>query len=317
MNKIKKDEIFQTLQRFTSIVKQSSLLATLSELVEINFALVGGCVRDTVLDKPIKDVDILVHFNFYHKLKINYSSSNYSHGELKNMHDKSDIEEAEALEQRNYQIQLAMEDDIFFEIRKMPNYPKSKFNAVTALICLTEYLITNHPDYGIYQRFEKKKSTMPINELEMKKVAYKLVGLNAVLGIVDKKSNYPVEILFTQDHVDNFVHNFDFNLCKIKMIDTDGQAEIVPTILFLQDQDKMTMTYQPEFSITQEQMNKSLLVRYERLQKKFPEYELITDVTNINENMKETVEQTVKSVRLYHQMKNLSEKTSLIRINKI
>lgn len=310
------DEVFQTLQRFTSLIKDCPLVQQLSDLVDIEFAVVGGAVRDSILDKPIKDIDILVRFNFYHNLKIHYSSSKYSLSELKHMDDKSDIEEADALDGRNRQIQTVMEKDEFSAIRQNPRYPP-KFNASAALVCLTEYLVQQHADYALGERLGKKQSSLPVNELEIKKVAYKLVGLNAVVSIVDKKSQYPVEILFTQDSIDSFVHNFDFNLCKIHMVEKDGQAEIVPSPLFTKDKDNMTMTYQPERGINEEQMNKSLIVRYERLQKKFPEYELISDVTGVNKDMRETIQQTVKSVSLYHKIKTLPDKANTRKTNKI
>ena len=303
------DEVFQTLQRFTSLVKDSPLVKLLSDLVEIQFAVVGGAVRDSVLGKPIKDIDISVRFNFYHNLKINYSSSNCSD-------DESAIREADALESRNCQIQTVMEHDEFSAIRKNPKYPR-KFNASAALVCLTEYLVQQHPDYAFVERLGKKKSILLGNELEINKVAYRFVGLNAVIGIVDKKSQYPVEILFIQDRIDTFVDQFDFNLCKIKMLDNRGMLEIVPSLLFIKDKESMTMTYQPILGVTPEQMNKSLLVRYERLQKKFSEYKLTSDVNHLNKNMKETVEQAVKTVSLYHKIKKLPDKPNITRANKI
>ena len=310
------DEVFQTLQRFTSVVKDSPLVKLLSDLVEIQFAVVGGAVRDSVLGKPIKDIDISVRFNFYHNLKINYSSSNCSDDEWKHSDDESAIKEADALKGRNCQIQTVMERDEFSAIRKNPRYPL-KFNASAALVCLTEYLVQQHPDYAFGERLGKNKSIIPGNELEINKVAYRFVGLNAVIGIVDKKSQYPVEVLFIQDRIDTFVDQFDFNLCKIKMLDNRGMLEIVPSLLFIKDKESMTMTYQPIFGVTPEQMNKSLLVRYERLQKKFSEYELTSDVNHLNKNMKETVEQAVKTVSLYHKIKKLPDKANIARANKI
>lgn len=303
------DEVFQTLQRFTSLVKNSPLVKLFADLVDIEFAVVGGAVRDSVLDKPIKDIDISVRFNFYHNLKIYYSSSNCSD-------DESAIRESDALDSRNCQIQTVMERDEFSAIRKNPRYPR-KFNASAALVCLTEYLVQQHPDYVFGERLGKKKSSLQGSELEISKVAYVFVGLNAVIGIKDKKSQYPLEILFIQDRIDTFVDQFDFNLCKIKMVDNGGMLEIIPSLFFIKDKESMTMTYQPILGVTPEQMNKSLLVRYERLQKKFSEYELTSNVNHLNKDMKETVEQAVKTVSLYHKIKKLPDKANIARTNKI
>ena len=46
-------------------IKKHPLMRQLEDLVSIDTAVVGGAVRDMILNKPIKDIDIALSFNFF------------------------------------------------------------------------------------------------------------------------------------------------------------------------------------------------------------------------------------------------------------
>ena len=329
MNETLKTEIFDTLMRFTELLEHSPQIQALSHLVQINTAVVGGAVRDLMLNKPVKDIDISVQFDFYHNLKINYPNrSGYRGRHYDDYDDELSNQEAEAdaLEARSKEILNLLGTAEFSQLHeRLLN--SEKVHASQALVWLIQDILQEAGSYTINTVYDQSTlnnkeneapGNMPINTSSIRDAAYIAMGLHAVVGVQDKNTDYPIEFLFTTDSPNQFIQLFDFNLCKIYMLKQNNEATIIPTSLFLADKDNHTMTYEPEGGVTQEKVHKSLLTRYERLYKKFPDYPLLANTKNIaDSDLKFFIEQTVKTVSIYNRISSVMPEKNATKRAKI
>lgn len=295
------ENVFNTLTRIETFIKSSELLNQLSHLVQIDFSVVGGAIRDLYLEKPIKDIDISINLNFYKNLKVIYPTARYKDDDADDILIREQSAEAEALDKRNKEIIAILRKPEFSIVHNL--LEQKDATAIQCIVYLIQKTIELNNDYTINKVFDSNSMKTTSETIKLKEVAYENLGLFAVFSMEDKKSNYPVELLFTTDKVDNFIECFDFDICKIYMTNLDGNPNIVPSKKFLNEIQNQTITYTPDYSVTEAKMNKSLFVRYERLQKKYPEFVLTVDTSGLGTNNKDMIENTVKAVSLFHQLK--------------
>jgi hypothetical protein len=312
MNEIKKQEVFSTLNRITEVINNSPLLQDLAHLVNIKTSVVGGAIRDLYLDKPIKDIDIAISLDFNHALKVEYPknqqrSSNYYCKE--EMDDDLDREywgrasaEAEALKSRNYHIIKKLEEPQYFMIHEFMEKNQKDLSAIDAITILIRKIIDSHQDYSVTQVFDKTTLDILVDKPKLNDIPYQNMGLCGVVSLKDKNTDYPIELLFTTDVPLFFIKCFDFNLCKIYMENENGEAVIKPSDEFIKDCENKTITYTPPPDVDEKKLNKSLFVRYERFQKKFPEFILISDVRNVIEDMKLLINKAMETVTLKYEL---------------
>ena len=285
----------------SKFIKTHPLMKQLDELVSIDTAVVGGAVRDMTLGKPIKDIDIVLSFNFFHNSKItypNYQTDDEDH------EVKIQASEASALQAKERQIlALLGKEEYNFLHEEMLRKNNNKINLMNLISLLIQHIIIQSPNHAINQVFQEKQNLEQKQKqiIPLKDHAYSSIGLSGVISLKDKNCQYPIELLLTTNSVREFVDSFDFGFCKVYMSD---ENEIIKTEDFNHDINQKKITYIPPQDVTENKMNKSLLTRYVRLQEKFPDYNLCLDTKNINNsNLLETIKSHVSSISIYHKFK--------------
>jgi len=313
MDELKKEEIFSTLNRVNKVINNHYLIKGLSEFVEIKTAVVGGAVRDLYLNKPIKDIDISISLDFTKNLKVEYPKrENYRYN-----HDMDyDREfwdcataEATALKHRNYQIIEKLKTSEYSILHEFLEKDKDDLRAIDAIVFLIRKIIEENKDYSITQIFDKTTVEILVDKPKLNDIPYENMGLCAVIALKDKHTNYPIELLFTTDQPTFFIECFDFNICKIHMENIDDEPVIIPSSKFLKDIENKTITYTPPQDVDEKKINKSLLVRYERFEKKFPDFKLEFELKDIVDDLKILIERTVSAINLSKELKSDSLST--------
>ena len=306
MNETVKANILSTLERLNTVINSHPLIERLSPLVEISLAIVGGAVRDMYLDKPIKDVDIGVFLNFHKNLKVEYPQSRYHR-------DCDDIiveqaSEALALECRSRDIINLLNQSEFEMVHPFLKEKDRNPNEIKVIAQLIKKILEQDNEYSITEPYgdNNNNGTQTLcKDKAVRESAYSSIGLSAVMAVRARSSEYPIELLFSTDRVDNFLYSFDFDICKIYMKSVEKNAVIVPTKMFLKDVENKTITYTPRHDLTEEKMNKSLLIRYERLRHKYPNYTLIEDTSELvaAHPLKEKIQITIEMSRLANELR--------------
>lgn len=317
MNLIIKKEIADTLDRFQSLLENSPLLKKLSHLVEIKSYVVGGAIRDLVLDKPIKDIDIFIQFDYCKDL--NVLSINKTPYRSKYLHDmdeyQNDMAEqqarADALDLREKEIFKVLSEDDFYMIKDFLTNTKIKNNEITAtdlLISLVEYILKQDENYHIQEVFNRETKSDAISKISTRDVAYTINGLGGVIKLEDKQSNYPVELLFSTSNIYQFQSLFDFNLCKVHLTNEDGEIKIIKDSYFEIDVKNKEFTYTPPREPSESNIKKSLINRYNRLYPKYSDYNLTFDSRYVNsQEIKELIEQMIISINMHNKLSKLTE----------
>lgn len=315
MNEYLKKDIKQKLDEIYDLLISHPLMQPLNNLVSIEVAAVGGCIRDLVLNKPVKDIDISISLNFFHNLKVYYPKSSKED----DMYDEK-IAEVDALQSREYEILQLFKNNrdlnsIFniSEKKSMQNFLNNHLiwipnsvpdSAIKAVVKLITHIVETSPKYQIDKKFDQEmESGMTSQQAKLKEVAYSNLGLNAVLALKSKESKLPLELLVTTSSPEKFIDCFDFNLCRIYMEQSTGQ--IIQTEEFKKDVLNKHMTYLiKEKTITEQQVKKSLFIRYPRLYEKFDDYKLMYDTSHIeDENIKKLIHSSVLSISLNRDLK--------------
>jgi hypothetical protein len=310
MDELKKEEVFSTLNRINQVIHDSPLIQGLSNFMEITTSVVGGAVRDLYLDKPIKDIDIAISLDFMANLKVNYPTRYRSEGKYylsRELDDDSDYwdkatAEADALKTRNFQIIEKLKTPEYFILHEFIEKNKKDLSAIDAIVFLIRKIIEQHEDYAITQVFDKTTLEILSDMPKLDDIPYQNMGLCAVLGIKDKHTDYPIELLFTPDNPIGFIKCFDFNICKTYMENIGDEAVIHTSNEFLQDCTNKTITYTPPPESDEKKVSKSLLVRYERFQQKFPDFILKSDIKNVSDELKKFIETTISAVNLKYEL---------------
>ena len=175
-----------------------------------------------------------------------------------------------------------------------------KINLMNLVSLLIQHILVQNPNHTINQIFQEKQNLVQKEKqiIPLKDHAYNSIGLSGVISLKDKNCNYPIEILLTTRSVRGFVDSFDFGFCKAWI---DDEKEVVRTPEFDHDIYHKKITYIPLQDVTENQMKKSLLNRYQRLEKKFSDYKLCLNEKNIKHNpLLETIQSYVSSISLYH-----------------
>ncbi len=318
MDELKKEEIFLTLNRITKVINENNLIQKLSNLVDIKTSVVGGAIRDLYLDKPIKDIDIAISLDFMKELKVNYPKDNYYYnGEYDDTREYWDRASAEADSLKTRQ------SEILEELKK-PEYSivheildKKDLSAIDAVIFLIRKIIENNNDYSITQVFDKTTVEMLADNPKLDEIPYANIGLCAVVAIKDKNTDYPVELLFTTDAPPSFIQCFDFNICKIYMENINDEPIIKTSRDFLKDCEDKTITYTPPLGVDERKVNKSLLVRYDRLHKKFPDFNLVSKIGDVTDDIKTLIQRTIDAINLSIELNPNENKKQNKKTNKI
>lgn len=300
-----KSELFTSHNDIVNTIKNHPLMKQIDELVSIDTAVVGGAVRDMILDKPIKDIDIVLSFNFLHNSKMDDYNSKAGYQSYKNDYDydiKRDSFIADALLDKEKKIfTIFGKEDFKFLHEELLKENTNIFNLTSLLI---QHILNQDSSYAITRVFQQQNNSDQKEKLiALKEHAYNNIGLVGVISLSDKKSKYPIELLLTADSISSFVQSFDFGFCKTYMLNNNNNPEIVRTDEFNQDINNKTITYTPCMDVTENQVRKSLLTRYLRLQEKFSEYNLCLETKNIsNSPLLETIKTYVKSIVTYKKL---------------
>jgi hypothetical protein len=320
---IKEEEIAHALKSITTMINNSEQIKKISHLVDIKTSVVGGAIRDLLLNQPIKDIDVAITLNFNKNLNVQYSQRNYNAYSLNREVDdeyyllQQQSDEAQALKLRGGEIIDLLKTSEFSNIHTKLNELSKPISAVDAVIALIEQVIRENRDYHLHTIFDSV--TFEKQKTLIEDCVYKhTTGLHAVLGITSTSINYPIELLFTTDNVDNFIKVFDFNLCKTYMVNNHGTIEIVQSKEFIDDVKNKTMTYSPMGEMTQDKIEKSLLVRYPRLYNKFPDYQLIAYTRAVTSEFATVIEESVETINLFNKLnKQTANKSSKNKTNKL
>lgn len=318
MDELRKEEVFSTLNRITKVINDSPLIQELSKLIEITTTVVGGSVRDLYLDKPIKDIDIAISLDFMANLKVEYPKRNQGRYYVgREIDDDSEYwdkatAEADALKTRNFEIVEKLKTSEYSIIHNFLEENQKDLSAIDAVVFLIRKIIEQNKDYAITQVFDKTTLEILANNPKLDEIPYQNMGLCAVVGVKDKNTDYPIELLFTTDSPISFIRCFDFNICKIYMENINDEAVIYESNEFLKDCTDKTITYTPPPDTDENKVNKSLLVRYGRFEQKFPDYKLKSDIKNVSDDMKKFIDTTISAITLKQEL-SLNDTINYIR----
>lgn len=280
--------------------------------VEIEVALVGGSLRDLILNQRdlIKDLDIVV-----------------SIGEIKGLTHP-------LLEEEDFNIKVLSLEDLekTENLKDVKELKENKFihsdvleknsNKITSLLKINNFFYnieiqTSFSDQFIYyilkeligKEFKIKKEYPPrvlpeeMNNSELLRCSYYNTMLSGVIKLnCEKAFSYPVDILLTRHGVDNYLKTFDFEICKIFLLFTEENREVLESVLinftqdklenlfdmievkagFIKDVSNKTLTFNAE-GFDLKAIEHALHSHYPRLKEKYPEYTLtVGNVENIN-----------------------------------
>lgn len=235
----------------------SKLMIHLKPIIDLGFiseiGLCGGSVRDILLGKytNIKDIDICISLNyekFYNVLM------NIQDGNIEN------YKHSHLLKKLSYYKNLNSDDQLH--------------NLIFGCI---HYYYDSHL-YEKNHSITEDKSSHP----------YTLTHrLKSVIKIEDDAFNYPCDLLLTHLSLENYVSQFDFNICKAYICLMDDELifshvakplqyihRIGFKLDFLEDvmQKKLTLDMATRYSIND--VENSLGAHFSRLQDKYPDYSL-------------------------------------------
>lgn len=142
-----------------------------------------------------------------------------------------------------------------------------------------------------------------MNNSELLRCSYYNTMLSGVIKLnCEKAFSYPVDILLTRHGVDNYLKTFDFEICKIFLLFTEENREVLESVLinftqdklenlfdmievkagFIKDVSNKTLTFNAE-GFDLKAIEHALHSHYPRLKEKYPEYTLtVGNVENIN-----------------------------------
>lgn len=233
------------------------LMIHLKPIIDLGFiseiGICGGSVRDIVLGKytNIKDIDICISLNYE---KFYTVLMDIQDGNIEN------YKHSHLLKKLSFYKKLNSDDQLHNLI----------------FVCIHYYY-----DSHIY---EKNHSITIGEDLRPYTLTHRL---KSVIKVDDDALNYPCDLLLTHLSLENYVNQFDFNICKAYICLMDDELifshvakplqyihKIEFKLDFLEDvmQKKLTLDMATRYSIND--VENSLGAHFSRLQDKYPDYSL-------------------------------------------
>ena len=219
--------------------------------IHFDLILGGGAVRDLLLGQhdKIKDLDIIV------RLDIAPSASSRVPGGL-------DLQEAwgfDPFSHKWFAQNLASGAAYSTYGYKHSKHKISSYVPVLRRIYdMVQFLLSKKNNFEhCYPPFQK---TIEQAEPEFMKSEYLSKNLNGVLKINTPALNFPVDILLTHVHMNNFIQGFDFNLCKASISLINMQNSMKKEFLFPANASEFLKNYVPETSFLTDIFNQTLSI---------------------------------------------------------
>lgn len=257
------------------------LLHPVLNKLEINFDLylVGGCLRDHILDNSnkIKDLDLVIEFNDnlrLDKIKINE-------------YDKNDFyllinQKKEILKFIQKYKHIINE----YELKICENQSREKILHEIVSQVMKKFSNFNIKEFFLEsQEVEKKdKEKKSLSSDNNDNVNYS--GLFSVIKLNSNNLSYPIDLLLN-NNVDTYLTSFDFEICKCRYIYRPNQKNNSKSLVldegFIKDVINSTLTINAGIFYTKSDVDRSLSNHYIRLLKKYPEYKTCI-INNNSEN---------------------------------
>jgi hypothetical protein len=265
----KNKEILKKLLEDTKVIVQ--LLKPL-EILDIHYSLdiTGGAVRDFVLDRPIKDIDLMLSItdNDHNKLKI------------ENLHNIYE----EKIFPKHVLEKYVIDDDDSLMVKKQQ----------LIMLCFDSFIEKEY----LFRKQERLKPTIAKDDYDS--TLFETDRLYGIIKLNQKKLalNFPIDILLSDFSKLNFLKAFDLDICKASFSLKNDMYNIAfpsnPLELisrfsaeksFFADvlNKKMTLNVNNK---SQERIESSIVKHYARLLKKYPDFELNIVGNNLFENNK-------------------------------
>lgn len=253
------DKIYQ------DVSKMYAVLTKLDEIgISYSFDITGGAVRDFTNNKPIKDLDIMLSiFDTYSNKSI-----------LMKMNDISFLKKHFKIESIIYYLQeivtSAHEEDFIIKKQQLMT------------LCFHDY---------ISEKFTFTSSNRD-EEMSVKNIYEEnMLKRNRLLGVFKlcpekMQLNYPIDILLTDFHKIEFIHDFDLDICKAsfslvnsiyKTTFPRNSLELISR--FTAELDFWADIHNKKITLNVDNMSNktiesSITKHYKRLKEKYPDYEL-------------------------------------------
>ena len=286
------------LQTFSAYVQQHPAMKELAFECEI----AGGAVRDTIMQKPVKDWD-MVFFTHYPFPTSSEEFIDTDYGRQNNAYLK-------LISDRALELNLCNTEE------HKNTSATDLFNRILAYVLKDIYHIEK-----VYS--EGSVAGQPIqDEIDSDTIMYDKPGLNGVIKIKNSE-NVPIDILVTFQNIESFIDNFDFGLCKALVCHTEQGPYVLQFKDFLHDKEHNTFSYNPLLH-SEEAMESSLFEHFPRLAQKYPEFDLSIRLpkdkevyNNFSQAHIALAEQMLPTAKSYARLSVLPEKKTRQKNHKI
>jgi hypothetical protein len=247
-----------------------------------DMGIAGGCLRDLVNQRPIKDIDLIISLHYVPGFNIFSDIMN----EDKTRKTPDQIFREAYPHPEHQVLELNLPAFVYNETKKT-SYAEQFFFHV--------FLQTLKKHFHISKEYEPRAVSNSLKErlqtTDLFKSQYKNAFLRGVIKIEDEALHFPLDILLANSTVSQYVHSFDFEICKIWLDCSQGNmlddlimychdeklARIYQNIQvcpsFIEDSKNKTLTLDPtSFDLNSAEV--SLMKHYPRLKAKFSDYEL-------------------------------------------
>jgi protein-tyrosine-phosphatase len=231
-------------------------------------SVVGGSIRDTLLGKPVKDLDLLITMDadyFFNKVEnittknTIFDFFNFIKKTLKNKINP----------QQQYLTITKKEDD--------PSRYTEKFKqACEEIIGKATKKIKNDFSSSQISEFITYNKELPNEDSSSdlsKEISKKLIG---VIKIEDPTFMFNVDLLISTLPPSEYIRYFDYNLCKTYYVHNEKQTHYENIIVskdFITDISQKKLTLNTKSLMEESEILKSYEKRYKKLNKKYPEYQ--------------------------------------------
>lgn len=279
----------QFRQLFRNIMKDVAqihyALKPLARLLGFRYdmGIAGGCLRDLLNERTIKDIDIIVSLHYVPGF--NFFSDIMHEGNIEKKKTPDEIFR-EAYPNPEWQVLELGLPAFIYQPEKKTSYAEQFFFHV--------FSNTLKKNFHVDKEYEPRPVSESLKErlktTNLLKTQYKNAFLRGVIKLEDKALHFPLDILLANSTVSQYVDSFDFEICKVwldcsdkEMLDeliihcTEEKLEkiyqkIQVSSTFIHDLQNKTLTLDPScFDLQSAEI--SLMKHYPRIKAKYPEHE--------------------------------------------
>lgn len=224
-------------------------LKPLKEVLDIDYeiSLVGGSIRDFLLNKPIKDLDIVFAISdvkgFAHPSLVQENKhwmvkeytmppqelKKLTELEMKNLSDNTpDSFTMKGVWYHLEQVITLLDIPTFYfdSVKKTPKTEQFLFHVLHQLLLKNITVSEYFPPRSI-----EGDDCYEANS-EVWKSGYTNNALRGVIKSQDSRFPYPIDILFVRQHVQTYISSFDFELCKASLTYSDKNIDLLKHFSF-------------------------------------------------------------------------------------